>query len=162
MSIQHIDLDDERFEDAPKALRDYAASLKKALTETAKERDDARGQLASRAVSDVLGDKGFKNPERVKRDLLSDGIDATDKAAVEKWLSENGDDYARAAATPAADPAEQSGIDPAQQKAYEQLSQQGGEMRSAADLSKWELAQSEITKDMRGEDVAAIYAKYGI
>ena len=46
----------------------------------------------AQALGDVLA--GFKNPERVKRDLLSDGIDPLNREVVEKWLGENGDDYA--------------------------------------------------------------------
>lgn len=160
-AIKHIDLDHEDFEDAPKALRDYAAKLKKQLETTQTEVQNLRGSLASRAVADVLGDKGFKNPKRVERDLLADGIDPLDKSAVDGWLSEYGDDYARV--TPESSTATPEQDEEAQRlaAAHEQLSAPG-ELRSAADMSKWELAQSEITSDMNGEQVAAVFKKHGI
>lgn len=159
-AIRHIDLDHEDFEDAPKALRDYAAKLKKQLEAKDAEVNTLRGQVASRAVADVLGDKGFKNPKRVEKDLLADGVDPLDKSAVDGWLAEYGDDYARSEGAPATTPEQ----DEEAQKlaaAHEQLSS-GGELRSAADMTKWELAQSEITQDMTGAEVAAVFAKHGI
>lgn len=169
-NIKHIDLDDEQYEDAPRALREYAANLKKALAEQTKRADGLATQVASRALGDVLGTAGFKNPKRVEQDILRDGIDATDKAAVEKWLADNGDDYAKAEGTPAKPnpAAAQTELTPEQKAAQEQLAQQyaaiqGGEqLNTPADLSKWELAKSEITDDMTGEEVLKVYAKHGI
>lgn len=161
-NIKHIDIDAEDFEDAPKALRDYAKALKKQLESVTSERDGARTQLASRAVSDVLGDKGFKNPKRVERDLLADGIDPLDNSAVEVWLTSNGDDYARADGSAAPAPvAEQTEEQKALQQGYEALTG-GDQLKAAAGQSKWDLAQSEITTDMNGAEVAAVYAKHGI
>lgn len=160
-AIKHIDLDHEDFEDAPKALRDYAAKLKKQLEAKETEVSTLRTQVASRAVADVLGDKGFKNPKRVEKDLLADGVDPLDKSAVDGWLAEYGDDYARATQENAAATPEQNEEAQALAAAHAQLSAPG-ELRSAADMSKWDLAQSEITQDMNGEQVAAIFAKHGI
>lgn len=151
-----IDVDSEAYEEAPKALRDAYKELRKLLDATATERDGFRSQLASREISDVLSDKGFKNPKRVEKDLIADKIDATDKAAVEAWLSENGDDYAKGEAAP-----ESTSVPNEQQQQFEALSA-GGTLSAPADMSKWELAKSEITKDMSGEDVIAVYAKHGI
>lgn len=167
-AIKHIDLDDEQYEDAPRALREYAAKLKAALADQTKRADGLATQVASFALGDVLGTAGFKNPKRVEQDILADKIDATDKAAVEKWLSENGDDYAKA--TPAGEPApvQTEAQTPEQQAAQAALAAQyaalqgGAQLSAPADMSKWELAQSEITPDMNGEQVVAVYQKYGI
>ena len=102
--IQHIDVDDEQFEDAPRALRDHVRQIQKALDELRAERDGYRNQISESALGDVLA--GFKNPERVKRDLLTDKVDPLDSEAVSKWMEQNAGDYARGEATPAAPEAE--------------------------------------------------------
>jgi hypothetical protein len=161
-NIKHIDIDSEDFEDAPKALRDYAKALKKQYEQAVTERDGALKQVASRAVADVLGDKGFKNPKRVERDLLADGIDPLDSGAVEAWLADNSDDYARSESSAASAPVQtQTEEQKALQQGYEALTG-GDQLKSAADMSKWDLAQSEITEDMDGAAVTKVYAKYGI
>lgn len=164
-AIKHLDLDSEDFEDAPRALRDYARNLKKQYEQAVAERDGVRKQLASKAVSEVLGDKGFKNPKRVERDLLADGIDPLDNSAVEAWLADNSDDYARvdgsAASTPDAPPAE-SPEQAAIRQAYEQLTAATGGMHAPADLSKFDAANLEITPDMSPDQVREVYVKHGI
>lgn len=162
-TIKHIDLDDELFEDAPKALRDYAKSLKKQFDALTSDLDGARKQIASHALSGVLGDKGFKNPKRVEQDILRDGVDATDKAAVDAWLEANGDDYAKGevtAETPA--PVQQETEEQkAQREGYQALNA-GDQLRNPAELSKFESAQAEITDDMDGAQVLAILRKHGV
>ena len=91
--IQHINVDDEQYEDAPQGLRDYVKKLQKVNETLRTERDGFRSKVSEVALGDVLA--GFKNPGRVKSDLLSDGIDPLDNEAVNKWLEKNGDDYAR-------------------------------------------------------------------
>lgn len=100
--IQHIDVDSEEFEGTPRALREHVKKLQKALTDVSAERDGFRNQINESALGDVLA--GFNNPERVKRDLLSDKVDPLDTEAVNKWLADNGNDYAKAQAP--ADPQE--------------------------------------------------------
>lgn len=157
-NIQHLDLDDDEFFDAPKALRQYAASLKKALDKANGELTTVRNQLSAQALSEVLSDKGFKNPKRVERDLISDGIDPLDKSAVDKWLADNGDDYARGSANAEAETPE---VSEDEQQAHEQL-QAGAGFRAPADMSKIDAALAEITPDMNGAQVAAVYAKHGV
>lgn len=158
MTIQHIDIDSENFEDAPKALRDYAKQLKKALEERETEVGTLRGQLHSRALADVLADKGFKNPKRVERDLLSDKVDPLDTEAVNAWLAENGDDYAKGEATPAAPPVQQ---DPnaAGHQAIQQVVREGTPVDAQ---TAFERAQAELGPNPTGEEVLRVYAKYGI
>jgi hypothetical protein len=166
-NIKHLDLDSEDFEDAPKALRDYARNLKKQFEQAVAERDGVRKQLASKAVSEVLGDKGFKNPKRVERDLLADGIDPLDNSAVEAWLADNSDDYARetgstAPPTPVETPPTESPEQATVRSAYEQMSAATSGLRAPADLSKFDAASLEISDDMTPEQVREVYVKHGI
>lgn len=150
--IQHIDIDAPEFDGSPKALRDHVKRLQEAHRSLQQERDTYRGQATAAALGDVLA--GYKNPERVKRDLLSDSIDPLNKEAVEKWLGENGDDYAKGASTPApAVPTEEAA-------AHQRLQQT--ELTSPADMSKLEAAQAEITPEMNGAEVKAVYRKHGL
>jgi len=150
--IQYIDTESAEFDGTPKALRDHVAKLQEALKATTTERDTYRTQATSSALGDVLA--GFKNPERVKRDLLSDGIDPLNREGVEKWLGENGDDYAKG----------DSGTAPAvtseDAAAHQRLQQT--ELTSPADMSKVEAAMAEITPDMGGEQIKAVYRKHGL
>lgn len=91
--IEHIDVDSEDFESAPKALRDHVKKLQDALKSANTTISDFRSRETERALSDVL--TGFKNPTRVQRDLLADKVDPLDSEAVSKWLEANADDYAR-------------------------------------------------------------------
>lgn len=158
-NFEHLDIDSEDFEDAPRALRDYAKKLKKALDSTRQERDQFQSQLASRSVGEVLGDKGFKNPKRVERDLISDGVDPLDSQAIARWLEENGDDYAKGSAEPEPPTPEQTAEEQAREQAHERMDLNGS---SPADMSKWDLVQQQITPDMDGAAVAALYAKHGV
>lgn len=97
--IQHIDVDSDEFEGTPKALRDHVKRLQKALNDVSAERDGFRNQINENALGSVLA--GFKNPERVKTAILGDKVNPLDNEAVAKWLTDNGDDYAKAVEAPA-------------------------------------------------------------
>lgn len=165
-NITHINLDDEQFEDAPKALRDYAAKVKKAYDAALAEAGQLRTQLASKSLGDVLGNKGFKNPKAVEKSLLADKVDPLDESAVNAWLTENADDFAKADGAPEAPaPEQQAQQTPeqiAQQQAYQQLASVNGSLARPADMTKFDLAQAEITEDMTKEQVRAVYLKHGI
>ena len=150
--IQYIDVDAPEFDGSPKALRDHVAKLQDALKATTTERDTYKGQATSAALGDVLA--GYKNPERVKRDLLSDSIDPLNREAVEKWLGENGDDYAKGAGTPA------QAVTDEDAAAHQRLQQT--ELASPADMTKFDAAKAEITADMSGDQIAAVYRKHGL
>lgn len=160
--IKYIDVDDEQFEDAPKALRDAYKALARQHKDATSELGQARTVIASHALGDVLGTAGFKNPKRVEQDILRDGIDATDKTAVQAWLASNADDYAKAEGAPAAEPAPEQTEDQKRQQAAHQQLAAGSELRQPADMSKWDLAQSEITPEMDGAAVRKVFAKHGI
>lgn len=160
-AFKYIDVNDEQFEDAPKALRDAYAALKKQHEATNAEVSTLRGQVASQALSGVLN--GFKSPKKVERDLLADGIDATDKVAVEAWLADNGDDYTRVEATPNPDATQATTqVSPEVQAGYGQLNSLGAQVRQPADLSKLQAAQAELTADATPEQVLAAFAKHGV
>ena len=155
-NITHLDLDSDEYYDAPKALRQYAEKLKKALDSTTKELATARGQVAAQAIGEVLS--GYKSPAKVKRDLLADGIDATDKGAVEKWLSENGDDYARATASAES---ETPSVPEDEVAAHRSLNLDG-EFRQPADMSKVDAAITELPADATPEQVLAHFKAKGL
>lgn len=155
-SIQHIDVDSDEFIDAPKALRDHVKKLQAQAKDLATERDTLKGQVTATALTGVL--TGFKNPERVKRDLLSDKVDPLDTAAVSKWLEANADDYAKGDGAPAQSQSSAATEDAA---AHARLNS-GGELRQAADMTKHEAAFAEITPDMTGTQIEAVYRKHGI
>lgn len=148
--IQHIDIDAPEFDGSPKALRDHVKRLQDAHKAALAERDTYKGQATSAALGDVLA--GYKNPERVKRELLNDGIDPLNKEAVEKWLGENGDDYAKGASTPA--PA----VSSEDAAAHQQLQQT--DLTSPADMSRVDAMQAEITPEMDGAQIKALIRKH--
>lgn len=102
--IQHIDVDSEEFDGTPKALRDHVKKLQKQLDAVVAERDGFRTQLTEQSLGSVLTDAGYKNPKRVQRDLLADGVDPLDSEAVKTWLETNGEDYARGSVEQASTP----------------------------------------------------------
>ena len=157
--LQHIDIDSEEFEDAPRALREYAKQLKRQLETVQTDLGKANKQLASRAISDVLKDKGFKNPKRVERDLLADEIDPHDGKAVEEWLAANGDDYARGETAPVSEPQADDNRELAQQ--YDRLNV-GGDTSQPAPNDKWAAVKAEITPDMDGAAVIEVYRRHGL
>lgn len=97
-NFEYIDVNDERWEGTPRDLRNALDKAQKALKAANQTIAGFQTERAESALSGVL--TGFKNPTRVKKDLLADNIDPLDNGAVEKWLSEFGDDYARATEEP--------------------------------------------------------------
>lgn len=97
---EYDDFDDDQSEEEsqksglPANLRKQIKDLQKKLDAAEKERDDARKSASDYQVRDVLTEFGLtekRDLERVPRWLKADGIDLTDKAAVDAWLTENGD-----------------------------------------------------------------------
>lgn len=157
-NIQHIDVDSDDYLDAPKALRDYVKKLQRQHQDVTKDLADVRGKLASQALGDVLSSKGFKNPKRVEKDLLAEGVDPLDKSAVDGWLAEFGDDYAQGEVKPA----QETPVVPAEeQQAYQQLGL-GAEFRSPADMTKLDAVRSELPEGASGADVVALLQKHGM
>jgi len=154
-NFQHIDVDSDEFIDAPKALRDHVKKLQQINTRLTETNTDLSGRLTATALTDVLSE--FKNPERVKRDLLSDKIDPLDSEAVKQWLGNNGGDYARGAtgSTQSTDPS-------LAEDAAASQRMNSTDLTSPAGMSKFEAAQAEITDDMNGDQVKAVYRKHGV
>lgn len=153
--IQHIDVDSDEFEGTPKALRDHVKRLQKALETEKQATVELRGQLQSTALADVLA--GFAKPGRVKSALLSDQVDPLDTEAVQTWLKENGDDFARSAGAPATPPAGS----PAEPNPYDAFSAVES-FAQPADMSKVQMAIAGITPDMTREQVAEHFTRVGL
>lgn len=153
--IQHIDIDGDEFENAPKALRDYAQKLKKKLAETAKERDGFRNQLNESALGDVL--TGFKNPSTVKSALLAAQVDPLDSEAVSAWIEENGGDYARAEANP--NPATEQ---PNPEAGAFEAFQVSSTYRPSGDLTKLDAVAARLPVDATPEQVDAAIRAAGL
>lgn len=158
-ALTHLDVDSDEFDDAPKALRDYVKKLQKQNQSLSSDLDGLRSQAASRAIGEVLADKGFKNPKRVERDLLADRIDPLDTSAVESWLAENSDDYARAVAAPDAAAPEQETPNP-DAAAFERLN--GLNAQPSSGLSPIEAALAEAGPGASKEALRAAFIKHGV
>ncbi|MGZ4560024.1 MAG: hypothetical protein ACXVGN_00090 [Mycobacteriaceae bacterium] len=156
MSEQFIDTTSDEFIDAPKALRDAYDRLKQRFTETVQERDTYKGRAESSALGDVL--KGFVKPERVKSALLADGIDPLNSEAVNQWVAENGSDFARGAGS---DNTSQSVADDAEAEAHQRIQSNAG-LQQPADMTKQAAAFAEITPDMDGAAVKALFQRHGL
>lgn len=155
-AIENIDVDGDEYVDTPRALRDAYKKLQSQVKDLRSERDTLKGQVTTSALAEVL--KVFKNPERVKRDLLADKVDPLDNEAVTKWLGSNGDDYAKGQAAP---PSTDPGNDPDEAAAHAALNA-GAELRTPADMSKVQAFESEITPQMTGADIIALAKKHGV
>jgi len=156
-NLQHIDVDSDEFIDTPKALRDHVKKLQQANTRLTETNTDLTGRVTASALNGVLTE--FKNPERVKRDLLTDKVDPLNSEAVTAWLEKNGSDYARGegASTQSSTPNVS-----AEEVAAHQRIANGGDLRTPADMTKFEAAKVEITKDMDGAAVAELFRKHGV
>lgn len=156
--IRYVDADSEDFEDAPKALRDAYKKLVTAHKQVTQNLADTRGQVAARAVADVLADKKFKNPERVKKDLLDDKVDPSDTDAINAWLEQNSGDYAMAEAAPAAEEnPPSSSVSAEVQQAYGNLAVAGSPA-----TSDQQAVFSKITPEMDGKAVIALFKQHGL
>jgi len=156
-NIQNIDVDSDEFLDAPKALRDHVKKLQSRLGDLTSELSEVRSQATATALGDVLS--AYKNPERVKKDLISDKVNPLDTEAVAKWLEANGDDYAKGSAD--AGSSSTDTVSP-EEKAAAQAISSASEFTQPADMTKLQAAQAEITSEMSGADVIAVYRKHGL
>lgn len=72
-----------------KALRDARDAAAKEAKDLKAELAKLQNQLTERNLKDVLQGKSLD--PRLARFMKSDGIDGSDEAAVDKWLTDNGD-----------------------------------------------------------------------
>ena len=156
-NIQHIDVDSDEFIDTPKALRDHVKKLQQANTRLTETNTDLTGRVTASALNGVLSE--YKNPERVKRDLLTDKVDPLNSEAVTAWLEKNGVDYARGDGAPA--PTATPNASEAEIAAHQRIAQSTN-LKRPADMTPFEAAMAEITPDMDGAAVKAIYRKHGV
>lgn len=156
-NIQNIDVDSDEFLDAPKALRDHVKKLQSRLGDLTSELSEVRSQATATALGDVLS--AYKNPERVKKDLLSDKVNPLDNEAVAKWLEANGDDYAKGSTD-----AGSSSTDTvsAEERAAAAAISSASEFTQPADMSKLQAAQAEMTSETTGQDFIELARKHGL
>lgn len=154
-NFQYIDVDDERFEDAPRALREAYEKLKKAHQADATELVTLRSSVQQKTASDVLEAKGY-NPKAAKF-LLKDGIDLSDDKAVDAWLAEEGE-FFKVEGSPASAQTDDHS-DEAQQRA--RVAEATSVVEPASN-DKLQAALAEITPDMTPDQVIAVYQKHGI
>lgn len=160
-NIQHIDVDADEYLNAPAALREYARKLKEQNASLSGEVSTLRTERNASLLSGVLSAQGFKNPTRVQSDLLRDNIDPADKSAVEKWLQDNGDDYAKGAA-PAEAVTTEDAANATNAAALGQIQRVQATAEPAGGLSAFDAAKAEITPEMTGEQIIALYKKHGV
>ena len=155
-NFQYIDVDDEQFEDAPRALRQAYAALKKRDQQRDAELTKLRGTVQTNTATDVLKGKGYD--PRAAKFLLQSGVDINDETAVDAWLAEDGAFFktGEAPATPEqqVDHSDEQQARSAIQDATSQVQPAGGD--------KMKLALAEITDDMTPSQVQAVYQKHGI
>ena len=156
-AFQYIDVDSEQFEDAPKALRDAYNKLKKRAQDQDAELGSFRSEKTQATASDVLKAKGY-DPKAAKF-LIQSGVDLSSESAVDSWLAEDGAFFK--VGDPEATPGQT--VDHADEAAARQaINTTAAQVTQAASTDKLKLAISEITPDMDGAAVAAVYAKYGV
>lgn len=158
-TFQYIDVDDEQFEDAPRALRDAYAKLKKKAQEQDAELSSFRSERTQATAADVLKAKGY-DPKAAKF-LTQAGIDLSNEGQVDAWLAEDGAFFKVGDAPQSEAPAEQTAGHQAEAAARQQLATAQSYVQPAA-MDKMKAALSEIGPDATTEEVKAIYKKYGI
>lgn len=158
--IQHIDVDSDEWENTPRALRDQVKKLQKALNETRERSDGYRTQLTERALGDVLAEQKFKNPSKVQKDLIADGIDPLNGDAVREWITANADDYARGeGTTPAPEPTPDQHATLADDFARLDV---GAHFAQPVSLEKHQAVIAKITPEMTTEQVEQLYRTGGL
>lgn len=86
--------DDQDAPKGPKGLREAYDALKKNFTDLQTEHQKVTGQVSERNLKDVLEGKGLR--PALARVMKADGVDVSDTAAIETWLTTpaNQEDFA--------------------------------------------------------------------
>ena len=154
-NFQYLDVDDEQFEDAPRALRQAYEKLKKAHQSDAQELASLRGTVKQTTATDVLKAKGYD--PRAAKFLIQSGVNLNDSEAVDGWLAEDGAFFKVGDAPPAEHAEDHS----AEAQARSQIADASSQTQPAA-VDKLQAALAEITPSMTAADVVEVYRKYGI
>lgn len=168
-------LDDDYFEDdddhqedqTARGLRKTIEKQNRKIKSLESENTKYRKTENERQAKEALSGKGFKNTRKVARDLLADGIDLSDSEAVNEWLSENGDDYARDENSETETPsAEENEIENSEEhsemaSAFERLNNTQ-RMATPAHLSKYEAATAQLSDDASPDEVERVFREAGI
>lgn len=154
-NFQYLDVNDERYEDAPRALRDAYEKLRKAHQADAQELGKLRGTVRQNTATEVLKAKGY-DPKAAKF-LIQSGVDLNDENAVDNWLTEDGGFFKVGDAPPA----EQAVDHSEEQQARSQIAEASAQVQPAP-TEKIKAALAEITPEMTPADVIKVYQKHGI
>lgn len=144
---------------SPKALREAQKAAAKRAKELEEQVNKLTSQLAERNLKDVLESKGL-NPA-LGRFIIKDGVDATDQAAVDAWLGENGSlfGFKPQDASPAGEPEGPADFDVAADPTGE-LAAQYARMQSASQGAlpndRFQQATTELSGAKSLEDIQAV------
>lgn len=160
------DLYDDDYDTDESSGSSLRAQLERALKENKKlkaSNDKFRKAESERQAKEVLTDQGFKNPKRVAKDLIADGVDLTDSEAVSEWLQENGDDYAKVqtqqsetADDDTDDTTDEPVVDEQTASDYARLNQTQ-RMATPAQRTKLEQALAQLSDDASPEEVQRVF-----
>lgn len=144
-------------------LRKQLEDALKRLKDAEKRAATAENKLAVTTASSNLKEKGYK-PTAAKYAAL-DGVDVTDAEALEKWLTDNGDDFKVSDSAQSDNDDEQQQVEvenDATQVAGSQIAAQLRAVASPADVNKYEAALKTLPKDASGEETLAHFRAAGL
>lgn len=148
--------------------RGLRAQLEKALAdlkEVRTERDTLRSQVTETKGVEVLAAKGYK--PAVARLAIKDGVDVSDEKALDAWLTENGDLFAKSDAdqsqgdNESSDGSDQADLPPGYESAYGAM----GRIHAASSpslVNKYAQIDASLKKDATPEEVLAAYRAAGL
>lgn len=149
------DEDQEERSNGPKALREALAAAKKQLKERDERLEQLTSQVAKRNLKDVLESKSLR--PGLAKTIAAEGVDTTDPAAIEAWLTDasNQEDFGFSMAA-ADSPAEgdSAGADGLEELAAAQARMQDASLGALPD-DRIQQARTEITGAKSLEDIQA-------
>lgn len=155
--MSDYEYDDEFDTNSGSGLRKQLEKTLKRVEAAEKRAAEAESKLAEKNATDALTAKGY--PAAVARLAVKDGVDIANKEALENWLTENGDVFAKPSAEPQNQEQEQE-PDPADDipEGVESAYRNVGNIHAAASpamVNRMEAALAAIPEDATKEQVRA-------
>lgn len=155
MSDYEYNDDDNYDNNSGSGLRKQLEKTLKRVEAAEKKAAEAEAKLAQREASEALAAKGY--PPAVARLAVKDGVDLSNKEALENWLTENGDLFAKPSAEPQNQEQEQE-PDPADEipEGLESAYRHVGTIHAAASpatINRMQAALAAIPEDATKEQV---------
>lgn len=157
--------DDFGNDNSGSGLRKQLEKTLKRVEAAEKKAAEAEARLAHKEASDALTAKGY--PAAVARLAVKDGVDIGNKEALENWLTENGDVFAKPTAEPQhqeqaeTPPPPADNIPEGMEAAYRHV----GTIHAAASpavINQMQAALAAIPEDATKEQVAAALRTAGL